>query len=351
MTFGLDLLGSCSPHWNVDATIKAFPPGWALGAFGPGWPNAFGTDTKNIAKICTETRVSAVRFHAFWSPNHDLVPLSFIQKWAPHYENFAKKFPDIKVYLSPSCEYGRGATSGNLKAIMAVLTRLAPHCVPVLSPQGGSVVLPGVETEWHGTNSAGGKGKHASLGTEDSTDGNSITDIDAALWIDENKTGDYCYFWGGTFNMNPGNNIPHPSARTFSPGFDYMKGVVYLANPLGIAPTPIFKAIPLAKPNLYKTFAEWDGNTTQRDFKPMLWLVNEPHDPIEVVTFDGQHICNLGHFEKDTRWYSGLGDNLWAYQMQQIAIQKSGSPWGYAKTSSGAHYELGNLAFRSPFYQ
>lgn len=351
MTYGLDLLGLGSPHWDIKSTLAAWPGPWYVGAFDGVWPNAFGDPSKNIRAIFDAfPNCPGARIHIWWSYSHTAIDMATLTKRLPHWENIAKLYPNQRIYISHSCEYGKSTTQADLTLRVAAIKKLAPSCIPVNTPEGGSVSLPGIITEQHGSSAHTGNNQIAS------TDGNSITDINQSAWITANKGADICFLWGSLFSMSEANQAANlatrPDLRTASPGINYLKGIEYLVNPIGTPPTPVFKTVPLVKPNLWKPFAEDEVGVNPRDNKPMLWLTGEAGNPIEIVTFDNKPIATLTHFG-DVRWYSGDpgGSNTWGWQMQQKALTLSASPYGYAKTSSGKYYALGNLAFRSPFFE
>lgn len=345
MIFGRDYLGCGSPHWDIKSTIASHPSTWFIGAFDGVWPQAFGDPSHNIRAIFSaHPDCPGARIHIWFSYSHAPVPMDILIKRLPHWENFAK-ITGKKIYISHSCEYGP-ISAQDLSARVAAIKKFAPSCIPVNTPEGGSITLPGVITERHGSNVNVGAGGIAS------TDGNSITDADAETYRKNNLDADICFLWSTLDNMAESHNTLPPNKRTAQMGVEYNRGVIALANPRGTCPIPSFAAVTLVKPNLWKPFAEDSQGSNPRDNKPMFWLENEAPDLISVVTHDEQVIATLGHFS-DVRWYSGWkgGSNLTGYQIQQKALQVSGSPWVWFKTSKGKFYGGVNAAFRGNFYQ
>lgn len=346
--FGLDTLGIGSRHWDIKSTLTAWPHGFFVGAFDGIWPNAFGDPTKNIQALFNQTDCPGARIHIWWSYDHKAVDIKVLNSRLPHWEQFAKRNPSKRIYISHSCEYGPSASQAQLQQLIAAIRLRAPSCIPVNVPEGGAVMLPGVVTEHHGS------GAHVNAGGLASTDGSDITNVNSAAWIVANQHADVCFLWAPRFNMSESHQSDHnPSARTAGPNAQFIRAVSYLSTPILTAPVPTFPAHPVARPDLYKCFAEDMQGSNPRDNLPLIELYSEKaqQSTVQIVTHNKQVVGVFKHFA-DVRYYSGLpgGINLWGFQIAQKAVALSGSPYVWFLLNGNYHGPV-DAGRRSGFFQ
>lgn len=224
----------------------------------------------------------------------------------------------------------------------------------VNTPMGGSPTVSGAVREIHGVNAMGFAGDIVS------TDGQNIYDINAEAWITKNRRADISFLWGLRFNLkeqnHPDQTPPPPLKRTKAPSADYIRAVVRLADPAGVAPTPTFTGpfVPIKEPILYKSFAEDNqGSDDPRELKPV--LIIPAHDSAaNILTYKGQDIGKLiyfGDYQRLHRYYAGLraGVNAYGAQIAETAKRVSGSEFVWFK-AGGKVYGPCNPAFRQGYF-
>lgn len=349
-----DWLGLLSKSWNMDDSVKflnslSAPVG--IGFFDNPWPNSFnpGADARvHINRLVATGKVSAIRPHIWWDKNHAtnphaICPEPILQARAQLWNTWAQNHPGITVYLSHTCESSEKDLTERQKRI-TIIKHLAPLTIPVECVLPGVSTVPGILVEEHGTHAT----THGNEGA--SFDGNNAADEDDAAW-EKNNNGVYRAFWGQRYNLSESGPFIECNARTASPDIKYHQAMDYFRHPQPQKPTPVFKTIPLTKPDLYKVLAEDSPGVNGRDNKPMLWLENEASNPVTVVTFDNQVIGEFIHFA-DVRWYSGMpgGLNLYGFEIAQKAIALSKSPYVAFKIN-GKYYELEDAGRRGDFFQ
>lgn len=344
---GLDLLGLGDNDWDLKSTIKAWPKGFALGFFAD---ETFGKDVmQKVVKLVRECEIPAIRPHLNWSDDHSLPPLSKIQKLAPKWQAFAVMNPNVRVYVSPTCEYD----STNLKAIKAMLdltARLCPSCTVVQSVSKKGVTIPGYMVERHGKVVV--KAEQI-ISYDGGVKGEGLFDIDALAWAKANSAAEIMFSWGPRCNGTEKTKLPRPKRTAFANG-DYIKGLARLLMSVGNPPTPTFNSTPLKKPLLYKSFAEDQDGPNSRDSKPLVILPKKTSF-VEVVTFTGAPIGKLmyygGYPPNLHRYYSGMsgGMGLYAYAIAAKALAVSGYEWFWIKQGKTYYGPLN--AFRSPYFQ
>jgi hypothetical protein len=245
----------------------------------------------------------------------------------------AKNHPDVKFYLSHTCEYSTNSAS-ELKKRIDIIKRFAPSCIPVNNVMTGPTT-PGVLTETHKLDSAL-KGKYLC-----STDGMSVTNMDMASWNKTHAKAEIRFLWASLFNLREEDeNLPPPLQRTAVPSEEYMRAIVRLSQPQGAVPVPTFKGkiIPIKRPILLKAFAEDGPGTDVRSNRPLLISPAADGRPLDIVDMNGKKVCTFaffGHYpvgnRQYQRHYSGTGSGLWGYQIEDKAAKQSGSPYTWAK--------------------
>lgn len=349
---GLDFLGLGSKAWRIKEAVANWPDGWALGFFDGIWPDAFGDPRANVEAILATKRCPAIRVQMWWSYSHNGCPLDKLVKRLPVWEAIAKKW-SVKVYISPSCEYGRSVPRDLVQKWVDAIRKLAPSCTPVLCPMDGPLIG-GVMSEEHGSKATATRGQIAS------TDGQSLPDIDASRWMQQNHDADIVFGWANRFNLIEAHNTLPPSKRTAAPDWNYIQQVIRNMQPQGVAPMPTFqgKIVPIRKPFLYKVQAEDMPGPNGRDNKPLL-IVKGKSRFCEAITKDGASLGRYVVFDNPgqypgglTRYYSGVPGalNITGVQLASKALQVSGSEFVWFKVD-GVFYGPTNAAFRTGFYQ
>lgn len=344
--FGHDHLGLGNPHYKVKAAVEAHPKGWALGCFA----TTFGNPVPAVRQFLDSGKVPAFRLQAWWSYAHEIAPISFLEKELPRWEGLAKQYPNVKFYISHSCEYSNSNKQQIKKRVDAVRA-ICPSCEVVQTPMN-SPVIDGYIVEEHGT-----KAKVGSNGIA-STDGQALFDIDAEAWVNKNKNSIISFFWGPRYNLAEAHNTIPPKDRVASPDKRYIESLSRLAYPKGISPPKTFPwpVIELKKPLLWKTHGEdAPGEGDKRANRPLIILPDKtPY--VEILTFDGQVLGRLiyfGGFPGNLhRFYSGYknGIGLYGYEIADKAKAASGYEDVWIKQGKRV-YKVGNPTFRVPFYQ
>lgn len=354
----LDLLGIGSPKWDMKSTLNSFPKNFGIGYFGDGWPHAFGNPNKKIESIITRFGCPLVRCHVWWDgrnlvSQHAPAPLDFLTQHVPTCEKLALKFPNTRVYVSPSCEYRTNSIS-YIEEMVGIVQRLAPHCTPILTPEGNAPTLPGIAKEFHGNHISAGPGDFASW------DGQSCIDGDIVSWKKHNAHAEAQFLWVDLFNMKEAHNTLTPDNRTASPNSKDYQSVIRLSTTIGEAPVPQFSGIirPFEKPYLYKVWAEDMPGNNPRDKKPLI-IIKSNTKSVDLVDYKGKKLGSFIIYDKPgtypgglTRYYSGLpgGMNVYGWQIADKCVTQSGSPWGWFKAGS-VYWGPVNFAFRRGFFQ
>lgn len=343
--FGLDFLGLGSKEWRVKPSIDAFPHGFALGAFA----TTFGDALPNVRRFLQRGKVKAFRLQAWWSDAHKIAPIAYLQSELPRWERLAKEFPHIPFYISHSCEYSEKSLD-EIKKRVALVKKLCPSCIVVQSPYKSPVVK-GELVENHGVDA-----KKCDIV---STDGIAAFDINIQSWIKKHEASQIVFLWAPRFNLReaykPPAKLPPPKERTAFPGPKYIKGVVALTKPVGVVPVPMFQAIPLKAPQLYKTFAEDMPGESMRDNRPMLILKNKTED-VKIVTWNEKVIGRFKYYGTYNgslfRYYSGVpgASGLFAFEIAEEAFSLSGTTYVWVKQGDKYFGPIA-AAFRTPYFQ
>lgn len=361
MINGLDYLGLGSKYWNLRDSLKAFPKGFALGAFDK---NVFGDALPKIRTFLKSGKVSALRVHLWYHKDHELCPIEVIQKRAPLYEKLSKDFPDVMIYLSHTCEF-MGGTLVEVKKRVDLLKKLAPHCLPVNS---GAIRIVGIPNEYHAQNDdrnklTGYKALRCRAGDLCSTDGKSAPQMNFTHWKAYQKQASINFAWASRFNLREeydnAADLPAPKDRKAYPGEMYIKAVAALFRDEGAAPVfkPCGKVINITNPMVFKTFAEDGPGEDVRSNKPLLISPAPTGKPLKVVDCNGKQIARFNYFGhyptakgQYQRHYSGTGSNLYGFQIANKAIKSSGSPFVWLTADNKTFYGPVNPIFRKGYF-
>lgn len=339
------MLGLASNHWRMKETLKFLPQGCAIGVFDG--KETFGDVLPNLKTLLNTGKVPAVRIHAVWDDDHHIASLAVLQKRLPRYELLARQYPNIKFFVSHSCEY-KERSLAEVKKRVDLVVKLCPSCEPVQTPMAGSPTVPGLIIESHGKNAKSPMGIV-------SGDGQENVQLDMVNWNQRNASSVIRFSWGLRCNgvdaddVEPGKpKIPRP-IRTDYPSTKDLNMMYRVLLPIGIPPTPTFpgKVTPLTKPMLWKAAAEDMDGINPRDNKGLA-ILKTKSDFIELMTFQGQIVTKLPYYGGYTgglhRYYSGL----YGYEIGQKARAMSGSEFVWIKQG-----RIGpiNPSFRCGYYQ
>ncbi len=336
---GHDFIGLGSPSYNVAQVINALPAHSAIGTFDSTWPGNFGDPYGKVRQILTSGKVDLFRVHLWWSYQHTPATTAVVKKAAARWEALALQFPSVHCYLSPSAEYNYTATQVLLSSWISVLQQVAPHCTPVLSPESGAPVRPGVMIERHGTSVKGAQAV--------STDGQDMFDADATHLIAANSSAVYFLAWGARYNLSVAGPFIPANQRTNAPSEAYIQGLQAL---FGVQTQGTMKY-----PQLYKTFAEDSGNSDPRSNKP-LFIIREKVPFIQILdshnTVLGKFPFYSSYLNQGWRYYSGSPGGMGKYAWEIGAIAKANTGSDVIKAKAGGQvYNVGSAAFRTPYYQ
>lgn len=203
---GWDLLGLGHRLWPVAKTLKHVGPQYAIGCF----DTTFGDALPNLKKLLMQRRYPAVRVHFWYSNNHTIVPMNLLKRRLPLYQKLAGKFPDVRFYLSHSCEHNE-KNKKEVEKRINLIKKLAPSCIAVNSVWLGAG-SPNAIKEVHGR-------KAKALGGIASNDGDDPRDFDMTAWMQRNEHADILFLWCKGFNFRPNNDepVPAPMARKTPP--------------------------------------------------------------------------------------------------------------------------------------
>jgi len=365
MILGHDFLGLGCPKWSVKDTLAALPSGVAIGCFDSTWPLNFGDPYEKVRAMCKSKKIVAVRVQMWWSYEHKIVPLDVLKKATPRWEKLAKEFPNVKVYLSPSCEYryrddGRSTvTVTDVQQRIDVIRALAPSCVPVQNPWLAPTVK-GVITEHHGAKAKAKVGEIVSYDGGGPKAGGFDEEIGAEAWMHNNRKASVVFCWSPIYNCAESHNTLKPNQRTATPSSDYIGAMQRLMEPKTTAPKKQFTipTKPLKAPHLWKNFAEDMQGNNSRDNLP-LFVVKADVPVVLVLNNKGKEIAKLalygnpGSFDGGlSRYYSGFGagSKLYGFEIAEKAMETAGTEWVYIKAGATTYGPI-HPAFRAPFYR
>ena len=201
---GADLLGLGHKLWPAKLTADILPPGIAIGAF----DTTFGDVRRHLKTLLATGKFPIVRIHLWWDDAHRIVPLSVIRRRAPLWERLAKRYPNVRFYLSHSCEHNERDPQ-KIQARITLLRRLAPSCVPVNCIWKGRAIR-GEINERH-TSGSMVKGQIVS------NDGWEVHNVPA--FVNDHLGAELIFFWESWCNLRwPGDKKVDPKKRTRAPG-------------------------------------------------------------------------------------------------------------------------------------
>lgn len=192
---GCDALGLGHSLWPVTAMVKALPKGIAIGCF----DTTFGDALPALRRVLASGKFPACRVHLWWSDNHIICPLEVIKDRAPKYQKLAKEFPEVKIYLSHSCEHNE-RSEANVRKRIALIKKLAPSCIPVNAIWRGATVPGTQEKHYQGTR------LHLKGPTIISNDGHQGAHV---TMYKQHPEALMCFFWLPIFNLRKEGDAPN----------------------------------------------------------------------------------------------------------------------------------------------
>ena len=343
---GFDYLFLAHKLWPVADSIKITPAGSAIGFF----DDVVGDPIPHLLKFLASKKFPAYRVHMHYNGNHQLVDINQLKKRLPQYERIAKEYPNVKFYISHTCEY-MGNDKAGVRERIRLINTLAPSCLPV---HCGNVNISGINQECH---VAANKLDQAFVNIPHgpyiiSSDGFSITQLDAEWYQRKGKDATICFAWASRFNFRDASDpIPAPADRTATPDAKYLRAIARLLQPKEPAPALSVKGklIAVTKPLLWKCFAE-DCPKDPRGNKPAFLFSKLKASSLTVVDCHGKAVATLGLFPRsDARYYSGTGSRLYGYEMADKAKKQSGSPYVWVKNGS-TYYGPIHPAYRQGYF-
>ena len=351
---GLDILFLGHKLWPLQMTINQIPAGYALGFFDYVKNSPIGDPIPNFKKLLAakdkdgKRKYPAYRVQMQYDESHKLIDVSRLKERLPLYEKIAKENTDVKIYISHTCEYKSNSVAEINKRV-ALIKSLAPSCIPVNSVWQGAT--PGSTLkETHILD--GKKGKNWIV----STDGVAAPQIDMEAFHNNYKNTVIRFLWTSRFNFRDAQTpLPKPANRTVTPTKELFQSMIRLAEGITTkAPTPTFRGriIPIKDPLLWKSQCEDFHGADNRKLKPMLACASSAQ-LLSIVTYTGREVCKIkkyGNLGSMKRYYTGLVNSLWGYEIGEKAERMSGSEWVWVK--DGNTY-LGpiNPAFRKGYFR
>lgn len=230
---GLDLLGGADSDWKWRESAKIWRQGYALGifdgkeTFGEAVP-AIREFLRQLQDLGRDPRIwcPAIRIHACWNEHGLINPQVLRERCKEYQKKLIAIYPEIKWYISHTCEYSRRASRKELSERIKIIKKECPDAIPVQSPEPGALTLKEYTVEHHGTHAKVRKHGIAS------TDGQAIFDLDARAWINKNANGAIVFAWGPRCNLSEaGPRILPPHRRTAAPEPAYLESLNRLFDP------------------------------------------------------------------------------------------------------------------------
>lgn len=333
---GHDFLALGNPNFSVQAAISAIRPGAAIGVFDDAWPGSFGNPEPKLRKLLATGKVATLRVQIYWSYSHDPAPLKVVKKALPKWIKLQRDFPNVKVLISPSCEY-RSSTPKSLVTAWVQAIKAA-GLEPVLSPMPGAPVVPGVLVEHHGDKVKGAQAV--------SLDGQSFADADTGRLLAANPKAKYFLAWLLSYNCSASGNNPPPSQRKDCPTEKDIRAADALFAPKVYGN--------LKPPQLYKVMSEAHVNGTDPREKRPLLILKEKAPFAEILDSNGAAFLKFPYYstylDQGHRYYSGSGLRLYGYEIAELARKRTGSSVVKVKVNKNV-YTIGSAEHRQSYYQ
>lgn len=322
MILGLDYLGGAK---YKDLILREHPDGWAAGFFA----QAFGDALPTVDALLATGRCPLVRVHLLWSDTHSFgdKDIAAITKEAKRYEVIAKKYPNVKVELSPFCEH----SIRNPDKYLDIVKANAPSCTPVNTPMNGALSTK-YKNETHGSHANPKPGKF-----NFSWDGQSCVDTDVEAIKARLAKAEVFFFWEARFNgkWEDNDKTPRPQRKGW-PDSKLIDSVIALHKSKGKTSLP--------KRWLYKSHSENKGTGDGRAEKPVLIC---PVKAKEVLLR-----CKNGQVVQSLKYYGTYTDGRfryygqeWGYEIANKAVRIQSSPL-VDVVANGKVVGVVNAAFR-----
>jgi hypothetical protein len=350
---GFDTLFLGHKLWPIQLTINQIPAGYALGFFDYIKNSPIGDPIPNFKKLLAaknsegKRKYPAYRVQMQYDTSHKLIDLSRLRERLPLYEKIAKENTDVIIYISHTCEY-KSNNADEINKRVALIKSLAPSCIPVNSVWQGAT--PGSTLkETHILD--GKKGKNWLV----STDGVGAAQINMTEFHTNYADTVIRFLWAARFNFRDAETpTPEPVDRTAIPTKELFQAVVRLAEGITVkAPTPTFKGrvVAIKEPLLWKAWCEDFHGADNRKLKPMFACPSSTQ-LLSIVTYTGKEVCKIkkyGNLGSMKRYYTGLVNSLWGYEIGEKAERMSGSEWVWVRDGN-TYYGPINPAFRRGYF-
>lgn len=314
MPVGLDLLGLAHKLFPFRMILREVPVSTPIGWF---W-NTFGHSEDRFKKLLEEG-YKTFRIQVWWADSHAIVPVNVLRVCLEEIQSIVKNYPDITLYISPSCEHAEDNTM-EVRRRLELVREIVPLARPVNNPwKGRGADVPGYLTEYHGGNP--GRCDLAS------TDGTNIYDINASSWVEAYGNKPHpCFLWGARFNLreisDPGQKPPPIKDRKAAPSLGYVRSILRLLHPIGAPPDVSFQSRPFRSPNIYKTHAEDDQEPNEntpdelRENRPVL-IIKPNVNSVDILNAHRKVIGRLARYGDYPggfhRYYAGVPGSIGLY--------------------------------------
>ena len=188
-----DLLGAGHRRFPKKRILNLLPYKVGVGMFDD---DIFGKTASSYAlELYKIKKIVALRVHLYWDPGHkQLCPLKYLADRATFWNIFAEECPDLRVYLSHTCEHTSTDVTA-LKRRMNLIREHAPLCVPVNSVIKKGAILPGEVNEKHGLFTPLSTPYIASL------DGTEAFDVNVKSWLSTHRNSRMACVWTHGLNL------------------------------------------------------------------------------------------------------------------------------------------------------
>lgn len=291
---GQDILGLARQNYKKIA--NNWRQGECLGVLA----GTFGGTIKPVEAIISKNNVPAVRWHlSFCNHNNDCQPgeclptdLKCMQKKAKQINDLHIKYPATKCYISPRCEYVESSQS-RVNSWFKAVKEVAPACVLVASPLGGSYAPENTLRERHGNNP---DQSHIV-----SNDGANIFDSDSVAYSKLGTVMNLKWTYRNNLRLSSEKGKPLPPRQrplTNRLGMQDLEQMQLLADPLPPMPHPAFcKAFrELKNGEIWKNHSEdYGAANDSRGNKPLL-ILQKRHSTLNIFNASGQKISCMKYF-------------------------------------------------------
>jgi hypothetical protein len=305
MIWGIDYLGL--PKF-ADLAIREHPEGWGAGCFAV----TFGPALAHVDRLLATGRCPVFRVQLLWSDAHQFgdADIPEVRRLARQYEALARKYPGVRMMLSPFCEHNLRAPDKYLD----IVKREAPSCEPINVPwQGGFSA--NYRNEVHGGKKPpGGSRKHLY-----SWDGTSCVDGDVEASKRVHSNAEVYFWWHPAMNgrLNTNDKTPRPQRKAW-PTSDLIDSIIYLSRNAGDVKAP--------RGATGKSHADRHSTPPEpRAYKPV-YILAQKANRVELVADNGQVVAASSRPQPfaDGRFRYYFSE--YGYQIAEKAVRIHGKP-------------------------